>query len=306
MRMNTYVRMGGLLLGAVLLAQVLVAGEPSPYRIDGIDRVVVVGDVHGDYRQLVRTLRAASLIGAEGNWTGGQTHLVQMGDLFSRADDSRRALDLLMRLEQEAAAAGGAVHVLLGNHELMALQGQWPLMTEAEIASFGGPEQLAQKLLPDGLYGAWLRQRPIALLINGNLCVHGGLRLEVAERWSLDALNRTVREEMKLKRIPTRSPVFGPLWDRFYSLAEESVIIPELERVLLLYDADRMIVAHTVTGNGIMTRAGGRVIRVDVGMTGVYGGPAACLVIEDGVYREVGHERPTRDLGISAPVRDVR
>src|SRR5256885_1640875 len=89
--------------------------------LTGVERVVAVGDIHGDADQLVAVLRSASLIDDKGAWSGGKAHLVQTGDILDRGPDSRRAMDILMRLEIEATKAGGAVHALIGNHEAMNL-----------------------------------------------------------------------------------------------------------------------------------------------------------------------------------------
>jgi hypothetical protein len=102
----------------------------------GIDRVVAIGDVHGDYDQLVSLLGVARLIDAQGKWIGEKTHLVQTGDLLDRGPDSRKAMDLLMRLEDEARAAGGAVHCLIGNHEAMNITGDLRYVSEGEYAAF--------------------------------------------------------------------------------------------------------------------------------------------------------------------------
>ena len=76
----------------------------------GIERIVAVGDVHGDHGQFLKTLLAAKVIDKETRWIGGRTHLVQTGDLFDRGPDSRKTMDLLMKLEGEAKKAGGHVH----------------------------------------------------------------------------------------------------------------------------------------------------------------------------------------------------
>jgi len=102
----------------------------------GVERIVAVGDVHGDYEQLVAVLKSAGLINEQGNWTGGKTHLVQNGDVLDRGPDSRRAMDLLMRLEQQAAEAGGYVHALIGNHEAMNVYGDLRYTSAAEFAAF--------------------------------------------------------------------------------------------------------------------------------------------------------------------------
>ncbi len=114
------------LLGLALLAwgQTASAAEP-PCVWTGVERVVAVGDLHGDYESFVRILRApkVGLIDEELRWTGGAAHLVQIGDVMDRGGRAKEIFDLLMRLEKEAAAAGGMVHVLLGNHEEANLTG---------------------------------------------------------------------------------------------------------------------------------------------------------------------------------------
>ena len=49
--------------------------------------------------------------------------------------ESRKVLDLLMRLESEARAAGGAVHVVLGNHEVMNIAGDLRYVSTEEYAT---------------------------------------------------------------------------------------------------------------------------------------------------------------------------
>jgi hypothetical protein len=102
----------------------------------GVERVVAIGDVHGDYEQFVAVLRSADLIDAKGSWSGGKTHLVQTGDLLDRGPDSRKAMELLIRLEDEAASAGGRVHALIGNHEAMNLYGDLRYVSQGEYAAF--------------------------------------------------------------------------------------------------------------------------------------------------------------------------
>src|SRR5215211_6957845 len=82
-------------------------------------RIVAVADIHGAASGLADILRAAGLIDASQKWTGGNARLVQTGDFTDRGPDVRRAMDLLMRLENEAKRTGGRVDVLLGNHEGM-------------------------------------------------------------------------------------------------------------------------------------------------------------------------------------------
>ena len=84
---------------AVFLAPVAVAGSETAIRFPAPDRLVAVGDVHGDYAALVEVLLAARVIDDEQRWIGGATHLVSIGDLLDRGDASRAVMDLLMQLQ---------------------------------------------------------------------------------------------------------------------------------------------------------------------------------------------------------------
>jgi hypothetical protein len=107
-----------------------------PCDITTSERVVAIGDVHGAHDRFVGILRAAGLINDRQRWTGGRARLVQTGDVLDRGADSRKVVDLLIRLEREAAAAGGRVYPLVGNHEFMRLVGDWRYVSPGEFKAF--------------------------------------------------------------------------------------------------------------------------------------------------------------------------
>jgi hypothetical protein len=199
-----------------------------PWRIEGARRVVAFADVHGAHDELVALLRAQGLVDGALRWSGADTHLVSLGDLLDRGPDSRRVLDLLMRLEDEARAAGGGVHVLLGNHEVMNLTGDLRYVSAGEYAAFAGTDDDAlreaawqqrlerepgaeraafdarypagwfahrQAFSADGKYGAWLMSKPFVLVVNDTAFAHGGLPPRVAEL-GLDETNRVLHREL--------------------------------------------------------------------------------------------------------------
>jgi hypothetical protein len=115
------------------------AQAPAPDTVCDIrtpERVVAIGDVHGAYPQFVAILRAAGLVDNRERWIGGRALLIQTGDVLDRGPESRKALDLLRRLERDAASAGGRVHALLGNHEFMRLVGDWRYVSAGELKAF--------------------------------------------------------------------------------------------------------------------------------------------------------------------------
>lgn len=203
-------------------------GADSDFRITDARRIVVVADVHGGYQELLSVLRATTVIDDSLQWRGGETHLVSLGDLLDRGPGSREVLDLLMRLEREARDAGGAVHVILGNHEVMNIVGDLRYVSASEYAAYSGSEDTKlreaawervlqqdpaasrddfgstypagyfghqQAFSPNGHYGAWLLTKPFLLAFNDTAFVHAGLSSMVA-RLGLEATNQTLHSQL--------------------------------------------------------------------------------------------------------------
>ena len=221
------------ILAALAVVSTVTAGE----------RVVAIGDIHGNYDGFVSILQRAELVDDDAHWIGGETTFVQTGDIFDRGLEVFKVLDLLMRLEQEAAAAGGQVIVLLGNHEGMNLVGffrdvnpeiyaifvdkksekrrkvaykdfkkYWRAEAErilgAPVAEV--PDDIKEKWMaaippgwleykealgPEAHYGSWLHQRPVAVVIDGVLFVHGGIGPALAGL-SVEEINAKVALEL--------------------------------------------------------------------------------------------------------------
>src|SRR5665647_1818284 len=81
----------------------------------------VVSDVHGRCEAVVAALRQAKLLDSDRSWCGGQARLTFLGDYFDRGPDGVAVVDLVRRLQDEAAASGGRVDAVIGNHEILAL-----------------------------------------------------------------------------------------------------------------------------------------------------------------------------------------
>jgi hypothetical protein len=119
----------------VVLA-IMVAASPLPAQPAAPGRIVAVGDLHGDYDAWLAIARDAGLVDAKNRWSGGQTILVQTGDIVDRGPDSLKIIQHLRRLEKEAASAGGKVIVLIGNHEAMNVIGDLRYVDPGEFAAF--------------------------------------------------------------------------------------------------------------------------------------------------------------------------
>lgn len=120
------------LVVAAALAATPAAALPPPQPA----RIVAVGDLHGDFAAWRDIAGAAGLVGRNGQWTGGRTTLVQVGDIADRGPDSLKIIRELMRLQKEAPKQGGRVIVLVGNHEAMNITGDLRYVTPGEFAAF--------------------------------------------------------------------------------------------------------------------------------------------------------------------------
>jgi len=207
--------------------------QADEWHYSGADRIVAIGDIHGAYDALTTTLKVAGVIDDSLAWSGGRTHLVSTGDLLDRGPDSRLVMDLFMRLEYEARLAGGRVHLVLGNHEVMNLIGDLRYVSDEEYASFldlesaedrefwyqrfrrGKPEdsddskvrwEFNEKAPPgffghrrafqhDGIYGEWLLKKPLMVVVNDTLFLHGGVPPLVAEN-GLSGVNGELKKDL--------------------------------------------------------------------------------------------------------------
>jgi hypothetical protein len=124
-RMTKSLKISFFLWTLLVVCQSFSPAAEIPYVWTGVERIVAVGDLHGDYDNFILILKnpKVGLVDDNLHWSGGKTHLVQIGDIMDRGDKAKEILDLLMRLEKEAEAAGGKAHILLGNHEELNITG---------------------------------------------------------------------------------------------------------------------------------------------------------------------------------------
>jgi len=274
--------------------------KEQPATWEGVGRIVAVGDVHGDYDQLVAVLKTAGLIDDPLNWTGGKTHLVQNGDILDRGPDSRKAMDLLMRLEKQAEEAGGYVHALIGNHEAMNIYGDLRYTSPGEFAAFrdeeyekthppdaAHPPGFAEHRMqfgPDGYYGKWILRHDAVIKINDTLFLHGGISAKYASM-KIREINEKVRKELEGDPAKLEGGIAkdtdGPLWYRGLATGDPS-LEPLVDKIRKNFAVERIVLGHTYADAAITPRFGGKVILIDIGLSRVYDGigKVGCLVIE--------------------------
>ena len=120
----------------IVTALAAISLTPSRVRASPVHRVVAVGDLHGDFIAWRAIAQTAGIVDPAGRWIGGKTVLVQLGDVVDRGPDSLRIINDLMRLQREAAATGGRVVAMVGNHEAMNMTDDLRYVTPEDFAAF--------------------------------------------------------------------------------------------------------------------------------------------------------------------------
>jgi hypothetical protein len=269
----------------------LAVSKPAP------ERVVAIGDLHGDLDATRRAFKLSGAIDDMDTWVGGKLVVVQTGDAIDRGDDDRKIVDYIERLKDEASKAGGELIALVGNHEIMNAQLDFRYVTKGAFSAFADvtpkdesvaltaaslePSHRGRALafLPGGPYARMLARRPVVARVGDSIFVHGGV-LPKHVRAGLDAINEGARAWLmgETRTLPKElSAEDGPLWTRMYSAAPGREECAKLEETLRALNAKRMVMGHTVQRPGISPACDEKAWRIDVGMSKFFGGPIEVL-----------------------------
>jgi hypothetical protein len=157
----------------------------------------VIGDIHGQLEKLAVLLRDAGLIGRDWAWRGGENTLWLLGDFVDRGPDGLAVIELAMRLQREAALAGGRVGALFGNHDGLLLSAyrfrDRPNANPAGtfLAAWqrnGGEPCDLDRLTPEHV--AWLSALPAMARQGDHLLIHADALLYARYGRSIDEVNR--------------------------------------------------------------------------------------------------------------------
>jgi len=172
-RYSQGIRLRRWLLATLLLAFTL-PGLAATIQDDwqGVERIVAIGDIHGDYDNYMAVLKNAGVVNRRGRWAAGKTHVVQVGDIPDRGPDTLKIIEHLQKLEKQAKKAGGRVHLLIGNHEHMNITGDLRYVHPGEYEAF---ETRNSKQLRNNYYAyvvKTIEQQREALVASGGDASH--------------------------------------------------------------------------------------------------------------------------------------
>jgi hypothetical protein len=256
-----------------------------------IKSIAVITDLHGEFKTYKKLLLAMGIIDKDLNWTYGAGHLVVLGDIFDRGEMVTEILWHLFTLEKQAAAAGGMVHVLLGNHEIMSMYHD---LTYTNI-KYRKVEAIINSRYSD-LYsqntvlGRWLRTRPVVITIDSILFVHGGISVELArEKIGVQKINKIFSDYFAGKMISASeigdaevltAPENDPLWYRGY-FTDSTFCESRLDSILDFYKIEKIVVGHT-SFEELMSFYSNKIVGADAGIMNHQKGEM--LIYDQGVF----------------------
>ncbi len=228
----------------------------QPVKYDNVNKIITVSDIEGNYNTFRNFLINNKVINKNLNWIFGKGHLVLLGDFIDRGYFSTQILWFIYKLEQEAEKKGGKVHFILGNHEIMNMQGDNRYsVSKYNIISAILEKQQLELYNSNSFLGRWMASKNTIELINGNLFVHGGIDPKLLKLGiNLREINEFIKKNYYRRYYPKRndsdlerlllSPKNSPYWYRGYF--KNSVSQKDINQILTYFNAKKIIVGHTV------------------------------------------------------------
>lgn len=234
-------------------------------------KMLVLSDIEGNFKAMKTMLLGAKVIDEQFHWIYGKGHLVLLGDYFDRGQQVTECLWLAYKLEQEAQQAGGAVHFILGNHEIMNMAGDWRYVPQKYFDNADLMEEpYAGWYDNDSELGRWLRSKNTIEKIGPFLFCHGGISPEMVQsRLGIEDINRIARrwfgKPTSAISDPDAALIYngnhGVYWYR--DMARQKADPADVEAALAKYDARHIVIGHTLTQD-LKLIYDGKVVCVDL------------------------------------------
>ena len=234
--------------------QELLQNQPSVYQMP--EKLIAISDIEGRYQEFKQFLIANKVMDKNYKWTFGKGHLVTVGDFFDRGLLVNQTLWLIYSLEEQAEKAGGKVHFILGNHDLMNMKNDFRYTRKKylENAKLMGVEYY-DLYKPNTELGRWLATKNILEKIGDYIFIHAGISKEVSDlNLGVEGINKFARNfyfdnvEDRAGVDPLRSVVYmrgkSPTWYRGYG--KETIDKNEFAAIAKNMGAKKFVIGHTL------------------------------------------------------------
>ena len=271
-------------------------------------RIISIGDIHGDFKIFKRLLYMCGVIDISGNWTGGTTIVIQMGDtidgkrpgvkmdkMYIQESGELEIILYILMLDSQAKLHGGRVISILGNHELYCYYLDdkdkknyiRDYVKKSDIDVFKYHKIDRDKFLMPGETGGKLfaRTRPLILQIGEFLFIHGSItdalikhNLDINGKVNINKINNDVSSWLMGK---TKVPKYledmdenNPIFSREYS---DKKNISDFKcnkiskQLMKFYNAKHVVMGHS-SYSTINSTCKRMLIRTDVSLSRAFGG----------------------------------
>lgn len=282
-----------------------ICGNVLPTVLPKCERIVAIGDIHGDLDLAIRSFKLAKLINDKFEWIGKNSIVIQVGDLIDSCrpqinpgcninpykndvGQDMKVIEFFEDMHKKAVAKKGAVYSLLGNHEILNSQGIF------DYVSYNNMNENRKELFEPGgdLAIKMACTRPVVLIIGSNLFVHGGLLPslftyegnQLPAKEQLKRINHMIRMWLMKKLGPNDNietllddPEISPFWSRYFGFEEANC--KTADKLLKILKIGKIVIGHTPQEsiNSICDEA---IFRIDGGFAHSFGYPRKIQVLE--------------------------
>ena len=249
--------------------------------------MLVLADLEGNFLAFRKILLQNGVIDKNNKWIFDNGHLVIIGDCFDRGEQVTECLWLTYSLEEKARKKGGYVHFILGNHEIMNLNGDWRYVHPKYATSSKVP--YTALYYGNNELWKWLCTKNIIEKIGDTVFVHGGISPEFLQlKLSVTEINNRARPYYNKASEQFADPVLhtifngnqSPFWYRGYY---QNIISEEqIEATLKHFGVNTIVTGHTIVDK-ITPFFNGKVINVDTDHAS--GNSESLLIKKDRFYR---------------------
>jgi hypothetical protein len=272
--------------------------DKPPHIHPRVPRIIAIGDIHGDMQLLLKCLQIAKVIDNNNNWIGGTTIVVQVGDQIDNCRNINNCINdqippndieiliFMYNLNKNAKKNGGAVYSLLGNHEIMNIDGDMRYVSYNNIIRFD--KDFNTGLLNRKKYfsiGSEMTKmlaytRYTGIIIGDIIFVHAGILPILAKKLKISNINRLIRSwllgsgDSKLVNMIKDNLKISPFWTRLFGDLESGINendnrCKKINETLGLYKLKGMVIGHTPQfyphNLGINTTCSNKLWRIDFG-----------------------------------------
>jgi len=242
------------------------------YEYSDVKKIAAISDIHGQYDVMLKLFTSNDIINEELEWSFGDGHLVITGDIFDRGEQVTEILWFIYELEQQAQDAGGKVHMLLGNHEVMVMSGDIRYIHKKYRYTTALTKRMYQDLFGENtVLGNWLRTKPVAISINDIVFLHAGFSKDLLELgYTIKDVNKTFCDQLigvpaaQIVQDSTLAALYtdqGPLWYRGY-LDIQNFTKKDAKHILKKLGKKHIVVGHT-SMKSIVSLYGERIFMID-------------------------------------------